>query len=249
MPTDDTLVLPGPARPVERHLLPTNTPWDNRVAAWEGVAESPVFARLAARVLELAAPTSTDSVVDLGAGTGLLTLPAAAQARRVVAVDYSQPMLDRLADRAQPNENIECVRADLRDLPLGDATADVVVSSYAFHHLDDAGKRLALAETRRILRPGGRLVICDMMFALSLRAADRRVVIGKLKLVARKGPAGFVRIARNGFRVATGRWEHPATAQRWHELLTAARFSAVEVCMIENEAGIAVGRKSREDGA
>lgn len=240
--------LEAPGTTVGLRRLPTSTPWDNRVRAWEDVAASPVFTRLAARVLDMASPGEHESVVDLGAGTGLLSLPVAMRCSKLIAVDYSQPMLDRLAKQASAAciDNVTCVRADLREVPLPDATVAVIVSSYAFHHLDDTGKELALAEARRILRPDGRLVICDMMFGLSLRASDRRLIAGKLRAIARKGPAGIVRIARNAGRVATGQWEHPTPPDRWRELLLARRFVDVHVEMIENEAGIAFARRPLE---
>lgn len=239
------IALPG------RERLPATTPWDDRVRSWEEVASSPVFARLATRVLELAAPARKDTVVDLGAGTGLLSLRAAARAGEVIAVDYSQPMLDRLAEHAAAASlaNLRCLRADLREVAIPDGAADVIVSGYAFHHLDDPGKELALAEARRILRPGGRLVVCDMMFALSLRASDRRIIVRKLAAIARKGPSGLVRIARNAGRAATGRWEHPAPPERWQQLLRARRFVDVHVEMVEQEAGIAVARRPTEGTA
>jgi SAM-dependent methyltransferase len=231
--------------------VPATTPWDDRVQAWEEVSGSPVFARLAARVLEIAAPVAGETVVDLGAGTGLLALTAAQTAASVIAVDYSQPMLTRLLENAHNAgvSNLCCFHADLRELPLADASADVVVSSYAFHHLDDHGKELALAEARRVLRPGGRLVICDMMFALSLRGEDRSVIAGKLAAVARKGPGGIIRIVRNAGRVAAGRWEHPSPPATWHRLLKARQFADVRVEMVENEAGVAVAVRPKEGGA
>ncbi len=248
----DSNTARSPATPASNSgRLPTATPWDGRVEAWEDVASSPIFSRLATRVLELAAIESGDRVVDLGAGTGLLTLAAARTALEVIAVDYSQPMLDRLAAHAAAADlgGIGYLRADLREVPIADGVADVVVSSYAFHHIDDAGKALALAEARRILRPGGRLVILDMMFGLSLRASDRRIIAAKVAAIARKGPAGLLRIARNAGRVVTGRWEHPTSPELWQQLLEARRFVDVRVEMIENEAGIAFARRPLEGHA
>lgn len=224
---------------------PGATPWDARVAAWEELAASPAFARLAREVLELASPREDEVVVDLGAGTGLLSLPAARSAAAVYAVDYSEPMLRRLLERARADglENVHTVVADLREVPLEDESASVVVSSYAFHHLRDEGKELALAEARRILRPGGRLILCDMMFTLSLGRRDRRIVASMILGIARKGPAGVVRLARNAARLATGSWEHPVSPERWRELLEARYFADIDVMLAENEAGIALARR------
>ena len=228
--------------------VPESTPWDARASSWEEVCASPAFERLRDRTLDLADLDEGEVVVDLGAGTGLLALPAASRAREVIAVDYSSPMLDRLSHHARElgRANIRPVLADLRELPLPDDCADVVVSCYAFHHLADADKELALAEARRVLRPGGRLVVCDMMFGLSLRAHDRRVVMSKAASIARKGPAGLVRLARNAGRIMTRRWEHPAPVDRWRSLLEARRFADIEVTLVEAEAGIAFARRPEE---
>lgn len=228
---------------VRRRFGPTD--WDARVDAWEDVAASPVFARLAAAVLEIARPDQDDVVVDLGAGTGLLTLPIAERAAAVYAVDSSRPMLERVAERAHAAGlgNVRCVHADLRELPLADESATIVVSSYAFHHLPDAGKELALSEARRVLRPEGLLVVCDMMFSLSLRPTDRAIVASKVAAIARKGPAGVLRLARNAIRIAAGRWEHPAPSERWRELLVGRHFEEVFVWSVEHEAGLAVARR------
>ena len=78
------------------------------------------------------------------------------------------------------------------------------------------------------------------------RASDRRIVVGKVTAIARKGPGGLVRLARNAGRIAAGRWEHPAPPERWRQLLEARRFADVRVDMVENEAGIAVARRPQE---
>lgn len=219
--------------------------WDGRVESWEVVAASDAFQRFAARVCELADPRPEDRLVDLGAGTGLLALALAKQVERVVAVDASPAMLRRLAERAREGglANVETIVADLCSLPLADHSITLAVSNYAFHHLDDAGKELALSEVRRVLVPGGRLVVCDMMFSLSLRPRDRAIVTSKLRLLARQGPPGLVRIGRNALRLARGRWEHPAAPEQWRELLTTRGFVDVVVAPLEHEAGIAVASR------
>jgi ubiquinone/menaquinone biosynthesis C-methylase UbiE len=219
--------------------------WDERVEAWDEVASSEAFRALRDRILELAEPERDDVAVDLGAGTGLLALALAPRVRELVAVDISERMLERLDDAAIADgiHNVSTLVADLRRLPLEDESATLVVSNYAFHHLHDTGKELALAEARRILRPGGRLVICDMMFSLSLEPRDRRLVAEKVAAMLKRGPAGVVRILRNAGRVVAGRWEQPATPEAWEQMLLARGFENVRIELLEHEAAVAVARR------
>jgi ubiquinone/menaquinone biosynthesis C-methylase UbiE len=219
--------------------------WDERVEAWEKVAASDAFLEIRDRIVELADPRRDDLCVDLGAGTGLLTLALAPRVQELVAVDISERMLERLDDTAAADgvDNVEPLVADLRRLPLEDESATLVVSNYAFHHLDDPGKELALAEARRILRPGGRLVIGDMMFSLSLEPRDRRLVWEKVRGLLKRGPAGVVRILRNAVRILAGRWERPATPESWQEMLVARGFEQVRIELLAHEAAVAVARR------
>lgn len=219
--------------------------WDERVEVWEEVATSAVFLEIRDRIVDLAEPRLDDHVVDLGAGTGLLTLALAPRVQELTAVDISERMLERLDDKAASDgvTNVEPLVADLRQLPLEDECATLVVSNYAFHHLDDPGKELALAEARRILRPGGRLVICDMMFSLSLEPRDRRLVWEKIRVLLRRGPAGVVRIVRNGARVALGCWEQPSSPESWKGMLAARGFEQVRIELLAHEAAVAVARR------
>jgi ubiquinone/menaquinone biosynthesis C-methylase UbiE len=219
--------------------------WDERVDAWEEVAESDAFLAIRDKIVELAQPQPADRAVDLGAGTGLLALALAPRVAEVVAIDISERMLERLDAIAASDgiRNLRTLEGDLRTLPLEDESATLVVSNYAFHHLDDAGKELALSEARRILRPGGRLVVCDMMFSLSLQPRDRKLVLEKVVAMLRRGPAGVVRILKNAARLAAGRWEQPARPETWEQMLEARGFEDVRVELLEHEAAIAVARR------
>jgi ubiquinone/menaquinone biosynthesis C-methylase UbiE len=219
--------------------------WDERVEAWEEVAVTDAFRALRDRVLELADPEPDDLAVDLGAGTGLLALSLAPHVAELVAVDISSRMLERLGEHAREEgvDNIAFVEADLRRLPLADESATLVVSNYTFHHLDDPGKELALAEARRVLRPGGRLVVCDMMFSLSFEPRDRRLVQEKVVALLKRGPAGVLRILRNAGRVVAHRWEQPAAPETWEQMLLARGFEDVRVELLEHEAGVALARR------
>lgn len=212
----------------------------------ETVARGPGFVALRDRVVELASPTSGDVVVDLGAGTGLLTLALAPDVERVWAIDNSAAMVEYLRVKAESAEldNVRVVLASATHVPLVDGIADLVVSNYCFHEMTDSDKGFALSEAARLLRPGGRLVIGDMMFTLSpLSSRDRRIVTDKLRAIARRGIPGLLRIAKNVARFATGRWEHPSTADWWHAALAEHGFDEICLELFEHEGGIAVARR------
>ena len=220
--------------------------WDAHVAQAEEVARGAGFGHLRDRILELAAPEADAVVVDVGAGTGLLALPLAERVTKLWAIDISPLMGEYLRAKAASAglDNIETVTASAVSLPLVDASADLVVSNYCFHHLDDDGKRRALEEVHRVLKPGGRFVFGDMMFRVSVTdRRDRRVVAAKVRAMLRKGPAGVLRLLRNAMRLVGGRWERPARVEWWSRALSDAGFAGVTVAPLEHEGGIATARR------
>ena len=216
--------------------------WDRHVHDAEQIARGTGFQHLRDRIIALAAAQATDVVVDVGCGTGLLALELADRVEHVWAIDISPSMVDYLRTKAGSAQldNLECAVASAVSLPLVDACADIVVSNYCFHHLDDAGKRHALEEAMRVLKPGGRLVFGDMMFDLDPADARNRAVLAeKMRAMLRKGPAGLLRIAKNAIRLACGRWERPARADWWRGALTETGFVDVQVTVLHHEGGIA----------
>ena len=118
-----------------------------------------------------------------------------------------------------------------------------MISNYCLHHLDDDAKRRSLAEIARVLRAGGRLVFADMMFTLDPTDRRNRVVVASLiKRVLGHGPAGVLRLVKNAARIATGRWERPASPEWWREALHEAGFIDVSVRALRHEGGIACAR-------
>jgi ubiquinone/menaquinone biosynthesis C-methylase UbiE len=227
-------------------IIASEKDWDDFVVCAEAVARTPAFEALRDGILEAADLAQSDRVVDLGAGTGLLTLPAAERAGRIWAVDISRSMCDYLVTKAGSADlhNVDPVVASIVSLPLVDESADVAVSNYCFHHLSNDDKLTALREVNRVLVPGGRVVIGDMMFSLALGdGRNRAVVQSKVRAMLRKGPAGAWRLARNGARVLARRWESPATVRWWEEALPATGFSEVKVTALDHEGGIAWARK------
>jgi ubiquinone/menaquinone biosynthesis C-methylase UbiE len=183
--------------------------------------------------------------VDLGCGTGRIALPLAQAGASVLAVDVSEAMIDALDDRVRVR-GLPFVRGlalPLEQLDLSPASCDLVVSSYALHHLRDADKERLVAGAFRWLRPGGQLVIADMMFGRGTTPEDRRIIAAKVKALAFKGVPGYWRIAKNAARFLARVHEQPLTRDAWERLLTAAGFADVFSRPIAAEANLVGGRK------
>jgi ubiquinone/menaquinone biosynthesis C-methylase UbiE/DNA-binding transcriptional ArsR family regulator len=101
--------------------------------------------------------------VDLGIGDGLLTMMLAQVAESVTAVDLSPEMLTQLKQSANAAglTNIETVEGDIDALPLPDKAFDIAVLSQALHHSEHPER--AMQEAVRILKPGGRLLVIDLL--------------------------------------------------------------------------------------
>ncbi len=118
--------------------------------------------RLVERALSAAA---SPRILDLGCGTGAMALAIAraSQAVTLIGVDGDANVLERAAVKARAaGVELELHEALADRVPLADADVDCVVSTLMFHHLEPSAKRAALAEARRVLIPGGRLLICDI---------------------------------------------------------------------------------------
>jgi ubiquinone/menaquinone biosynthesis C-methylase UbiE len=226
-------------------MLTLERKWDKRVEQWHSHVTSAVaFEQLLKEMLEVAAPQRADACVDLGAGTGFVTMALAPLTSSVLAVDISSAMASALAEKAEKDglRNISTQVGDLTQFDLPPSSTDLAVSSYALHHLVDADKRALVARSAQWLRPGGRLVIGDMMFGRGASQRDRAILRQKVVALAAKGPGGLWRIAKNlaryGLRVGQ---EHPATPEFWQTALRDAGFTEVRFRPVVAEAGIVSG--------
>lgn len=109
----------------------------------------------------------TSTLVDLGAGTGTFALAAAPHCRRVVAVDVSPAMLKILAANAERQNlrNVECVQAGFLSYEHRGGLADFVYTRNALHHLPDFWKGIALERIAAMLKPGGALLLHDLVYS------------------------------------------------------------------------------------
>lgn len=105
---------------------------------------------------------ATLTVLDAGTGTGALLPMLAPAARCLIGVDRADAMLAQARRRVQAEglENVALLRADLEALPVSDASVDAVSSAFALHHV--ARPQAIIAECARVVRPGGRVVLCDL---------------------------------------------------------------------------------------
>jgi ArsR family transcriptional regulator len=102
-------------------------------------------------------------VADLGAGEGLVSELLARRCKKVIAVDNSEKIVEFGAAKAKKNglRNLEFRLGDLQDPPVDSASVDLVVLSQALHHAAEPVK--AITAAYRILKPGGQVVILDLL--------------------------------------------------------------------------------------
>jgi len=126
-----------------RHYVPGRS--------WQGLAEA---------LLKLLPPLV---IADLGAGEGTFSQLLAQRAQRVIAVDNSEKMVEFGAELARKHgvKNLEYRAGDLEALPVEDASVDVAFFSQSLHHAQHPQR--AVKEAWRILKPGGRIVVLDLL--------------------------------------------------------------------------------------
>jgi ArsR family transcriptional regulator len=100
-------------------------------------------------------------VADLGCGTGQVAASLAPHVKRVIAVDNSPAMLKAAKKNAGEFENVELRRGELTGLPIEDAACDAALVVLVLSYLPEPAA--ALCEASRVLKPGGRLVIVDLL--------------------------------------------------------------------------------------
>jgi SAM-dependent methyltransferase len=147
----------------------TGDPRTDPVLAWEVLyrLEPELYDRLAAAerlhpgILDWL-PRGVDEIVEVGAGTGRLTLELVSRARKVVAIEPAAPLrviLQRKLDLVTNGSRAQVIHGFFDDLPVPDDVADVVVTCSAFTPDSAHGGDAGLAEMERVCRPGGCVAI------------------------------------------------------------------------------------------
>ncbi|WP_278314272.1 demethylmenaquinone methyltransferase [Lolliginicoccus levis] len=136
-----------------------------------------------------------ESVLDLAAGTGVSTVELSRSGAWVVATDFSKGMLQAGAGRRVP-----MVAGDALRLPFRDESFDAVTISFGLRNVADVDQ--ALAELRRVTKPGGRMVVCEFSAPVVpvLRTAYMEYLMKALPAVARSvssNPDAYVYLAES----------------------------------------------------
>jgi ubiquinone/menaquinone biosynthesis C-methylase UbiE len=223
--------------------------WSRRTDSWDHHTPAGLE-KVTAAVLAAVDVGSRDQVVDLGCGTGQLSLPLAERGARVLAVDVSPAMVERLAEKARERAvvNLECLAAPIENLSLPAGSVDLIVTSYALHHLRDADKDRLVAAAYHWLRPGGSLVVADMMFGRGGASRDRAIIKSKVSALAKKGIGGWWRIAKNACRYLVRVQERPVSISAWTAMFTRAGFVEITTSSIVAEASLVRGQRPAQVG-
>ncbi len=154
-----------------------------------------------------AASRASGEVLELAVGTGLNLPLYGAPVRSVLGVDLSEAMLDGARARIAEHhlgDRVAVRRGDAQALDLPDASMDTVLATYALCTVAEPG--LALAQARRVLRPGGRLVLVDHGLSRS----------------------GLGRLVQRALNPATLRWQSDDLLLQPGPLVEAAGFEVLE---------------------
>jgi ubiquinone/menaquinone biosynthesis C-methylase UbiE len=152
------------------------------------------------RLLEALQPQSGETVLEVGPGTGYYTLSVARTVARLHVFDLQQDMLDHTMRCAAATgiANIEPRRGDARSLPYDDASFDAAYLVTVLGEIPD--QDAALRELRRVLRPGGRLVVGELLgdpHMVAEGALRRRAGAAGLRFERRVGPPfGYFAVLR-----------------------------------------------------
>jgi tRNA (cmo5U34)-methyltransferase len=170
-------------------------------------------------------PDAAPEILDLGAGTGLLSgfIAAAYPKARLTLLDIAPEMLERARERfAAYRERVEFITGDLAALRIT-RSYDAIVSALAIHHLEDDGKRRLFGTIYSALKTGGVFVNAEQI-AGSTPAIDRRYHENWLRRVRELG----VSEADLAAALERMKFDHSATVEDQLEWLKAARFTEVD---------------------
>ena len=131
---------------------------DRLARAWSSEGQAFTTGALREQAYSTLVPAGM-TIADLGCGTGFLSTFFSTRGAQVIAVDHAPAMLQAARDGAP--EGVDYRQGELDELPIADAEVDATFANLVWHHLADM--RRAAEEIARITKPGGRVVITDLL--------------------------------------------------------------------------------------
>ncbi len=187
--------------------------------------------RLNVRLAELARPSPGADVVDIGCGPGDFARVLARTAGQVIGVDPSPRMIDYATARSRSLPNCRFELGAAQSLLLPDASADLVTSTFAMHHIPAAHRCGAVEQMFRVLRPGGRLLLADTHPTGPVLSAAVRIM---------------ARFAAHRTRDATHDDADPLAGidiRRYRDMLCASGFEDVKFVAVRPATGVLLATK------
>src|SRR4029077_18115382 len=191
-----------------------------RTAQVFGDAVMQTRAAQAESLAHMVAAKKSDCAVDLACGSGALAIAFARRVRWIIGLELTPAMLavaQRTARDAKAR-NVSLAIGNAEQIPFPDVSLDLVFSSYALHHVPEAGR--VIGEMSRVLKRGGRAGIIDIFAVEDPRSAEMHDRIERIRdpshtrTLARSEFASF--FAANGLRITDTRSEeHPVQFDQW----------------------------------
>lgn len=127
---------------------------------WESIRHELYGSRFTTDAMLGLIPSSW-TLADLGCGSGILSAQLAPFVKQIIAIDNSQPMLAAAKQRTEKTTNIDLRKGELTALPIDDNAVDATLCVIVLSYIEDA--EAAVQEMARVLKPGGRAVIVDLL--------------------------------------------------------------------------------------
>jgi len=175
----------------------TRAHFNQKAARWDETSSERDVTKLE-RMAKRLDIKSGSTLLDVGTGTGVFIpflLSEIGKGGRIVGLDFAEKMLRRARAKGF-NGNIDYLCADVIDIPLGNEIFDIIVCHSSFPHFQD--KSRALAEMKRVIRRGGRLLICHTSSRARINETHRQIPAVENDIIPDEGEMQII-LLRAGF--------------------------------------------------